>query len=154
MECYALYLSVTCRFQFSILGAIRRCKMPLIGYFKGQPNEYVLKYSSGQIVREGQGLAFFYLKYKTQIVVVPTSSTDANLVFNEVTSSFQTVTIQGQFTYRIHNPRRAAELLNYTMDPATHRHVSDDPDRLRSGSPTSSRWKPAARSSRESSRRC
>jgi len=104
--------------------------MPLIGYFKGQPNEYVIKYGSGRITREGQGLAFFYLKYNTQIVVVPTSSMDANLVFNEVTSSFQTVTIQGQFTYRIHNPKRAAELLNYTMNPFTHTHISNDPDRM------------------------
>jgi regulator of protease activity HflC (stomatin/prohibitin superfamily) len=104
--------------------------MPLIGYFKGQPTEHVIRYSSGKVAREGQGLAFFYLKYNTQLVVVPTSSMDANLVFNEVTSNFQTVTIQGQFTYRIHNPKRAAELLNFTMDPATHQHVSNDPDRL------------------------
>ena len=55
---------------------------------------------------------------------------DADLVFNEVTSNFQAVTIQGQFTYRIHNPKRAAELLNFTMDPRTQRHVSNDPDRL------------------------
>ncbi|QEH38061.1 SPFH domain / Band 7 family protein [Aquisphaera giovannonii] len=104
--------------------------MPFLGYFKGQPTEHVIRYSSGRIAREGQGLAFFYLKYNTQLVVVPTSSMDANLVFNEVTSNFQTVTIQGQFTYRIHNPRKAAELLNFTMDPATHRHLSNDPDRL------------------------
>ncbi len=104
--------------------------MPLVGYFKGQPTEYILRYRSGRIRHEGQGLAFFYLKYNTQIVAVPTSSTDANLVFNEVTSNFQTVTIQGQFTYRIDNPRRAAELLNFTMDPATRQHTSNDPDRL------------------------
>jgi hypothetical protein len=104
--------------------------MPLIGYFKGQPTEYVIRYGSGRVAREGQGLAFFYLKYNTQVVAVPTSSMDANLVFNEVTSNFQTVTIQGQFTYRIQNPKRAAELLNFTMDPATHQHLSNDPDRL------------------------
>jgi len=104
--------------------------MPLIGFFKGQPTDYVIRYGSGRIRREGQGLAFFYLKYNTHVVAVPTSSMDANLLFNEVTSNFQTVTIQGQFTYHIQNPRRAAELLNFTMDPATHRHVSDDPDRL------------------------
>ena len=104
--------------------------MPFIGYFKGQPTEYVIKYSSGRIVREGQGLAFFYLKYRTQVVAVPTSSMDANLLFNEATSNFQAVTIQGQFTYRIQNPRRAAELLNFSMDPATHKHLSNDPDRL------------------------
>src|SRR3974390_1052340 len=104
--------------------------MPIIGYFKGQPTEFVIKYSSGQVTRDGQGLAFFYLKFKTQIVAVPTTSVDANLVFNEVTNNFQAVTIQGQFTYRIHEPRRAASLLNFTINPQTHAYVSEDPDRL------------------------
>ena len=101
-----------------------------VGYFKAQPTEYVIKYGSGRIKREGQGLAFFYLKHNTQVVAVPTSSMDANLVFNEVTRNFQAVTIQGQFTYRIHDPKRTAALLNFTMNPATHQYLSNDPDRL------------------------
>ena len=43
-----------------------------IGYFKAQPSEYIIKYASGRIAREGQGLAFFYLKHNTQVVAVPT----------------------------------------------------------------------------------
>jgi hypothetical protein len=101
-----------------------------VGYFKAQPTEYIIKYVSGRIAREGQGLAFFYLKHNTQIVAVPTSSVDANLVFNEVTSNFQAVTIQGQLTYRIESAKRAAELLNFNMDPVRHEHISDDPDRM------------------------
>jgi hypothetical protein len=101
-----------------------------IGYFKAQPTEYIVKYVSGRVAREGQGLAFFFLKHNTQVVAVPTSSVDANLVFNEVTSNFQAVTIQGQFTYRIHNPKRAAELLNFSLEPASHHYLSNDPERL------------------------
>jgi hypothetical protein len=101
-----------------------------IGYFKAQPTEYIIRYASGRVTKEGQGLAFFYLKHNTQVVAVPTSSVDANLVFNEMTSNFQAVTIQGQFTYRIQNPKRAAELLNFTMEPGTHRYASNDPDQL------------------------
>ena len=101
-----------------------------IGYFKAQPTEYVIKYSSGRIKREGQGLAFFFLKHNTQVVAVPTSSMDANLVFNEVTRNFQAVTIQGQFTYRVHDPKRTTSLLNFAMDPANRQYVSNDPDRL------------------------
>src|SRR5947199_274585 len=63
--------------------------MPTIGFFKAQPTEYVLEFVAGSVRREGLGLAFFYLPYKTQVVVVPTSSRDANFVFNEVTSNFQ-----------------------------------------------------------------
>jgi hypothetical protein len=101
-----------------------------IGYFKAQPTEYVIKYSSGRVKREGQGLAFFFLKHSTQVVAVPTSSMDANLVFNEVTRNFQAVTIQGQFTYRIEDPKRTTALLNFAMDPASRQYLSNDPDRL------------------------
>jgi hypothetical protein len=101
-----------------------------IGFFKGQPTDYVLKYAGGRLVREGPGLAFWYLKHHTQVVAVPTSSMDANFVFNEVTNNFQAVTIQGQFTYRIHGPKQAAALLNFTLDPVKRAYVSNDPERL------------------------
>jgi hypothetical protein len=70
-----------------------------IGFFKGQSTEYIIKYVSGRVAREGAGLAFYYLPHNTHIVAVPTSSTDGNFVFNEVTNNFQAVAIQGQFTY-------------------------------------------------------
>ncbi len=101
-----------------------------LGYFKGLPTEFVQKYAGGRLAREGNGLAFFYWKFKTQIVAIPTSSTDASFVFNEVTSNFQSVTIQGQFTYRIVEPKQAATLLNFTIDPATRAYVANDPERL------------------------
>ena len=101
-----------------------------IGFFRAQPNEYIIKYMSDRVAREGQGQAFFYWKHNTQVVAVPTSSVDANLVFNEVTRNFQAVMIQGQLTYRIHDAKRAAELLNFTMDPVGRQYVSNDPDRL------------------------
>jgi regulator of protease activity HflC (stomatin/prohibitin superfamily) len=101
-----------------------------IGFFKGQPTQYILKFVSGRIAREGPGLAFFYLKHNTHIVAVPTSGMDSPFVFNELTNNFQAVTLQGQFTYRIESPRRAAELLNFTIDPARRTYVSNDPDLL------------------------
>ncbi len=101
-----------------------------IGYFKGLPTEYILKYSGGRLKKDGQGLAFYYLRHSTQVVAVPTSSRDANFVFNETTNNFQAVTIQGQVTYRIHDPRKAAGLLNFSVDPRTRAYLSNDPDRL------------------------
>src|SRR5262245_55113093 len=101
-----------------------------IGYFKGQPTDYILKYSSGRVTREGPGLAFFYLKYNTQIVAVPTGGIDANFVFNEITNNFQEVTLQGQLSYRIRNAKQTATLLNFTIDPVRHAYVSNDPEKL------------------------
>jgi regulator of protease activity HflC (stomatin/prohibitin superfamily) len=101
-----------------------------IGYFKGQPTHYIIKFVAGRVTREGMGLSFFYLKHNTSIVAVPTSSTDASFVFNELTSNFQAVTLQGQFTYHIANARQAATLLNFTLDPARRTYISNDPDLL------------------------
>lgn len=101
-----------------------------LGYFKAQPNDFVLQYTSGRVTREGTGLSFFYWQHNTQIVAVPTSSIEANFVFNEVTRNFQEVTLQGQFTYRIRDPKLAASLLNFAIDPRRGTHVSDDPEKL------------------------
>jgi hypothetical protein len=102
----------------------------MLGFFKGQPSQYIIKYAAGRVAREGQGISFYYLRHNTNIVAVPTSSTDANFVFNEITNNFQAVTIQGQFTYRIHDPNQAATLLNFGIHPQTGAYVSNDPERL------------------------
>jgi regulator of protease activity HflC (stomatin/prohibitin superfamily) len=102
-----------------------------IGYFKAQPTEFVRKVAGGRVKREGQALSFYYLKRRTSIVVVPVSSADAAFVFNEQTGNYQAVTIQGQLTYRIVEPRRTMEMLNYVVDPKRRAHVSQDPERLK-----------------------
>jgi len=101
-----------------------------IGYYKGQPTDYVLKYTGGEVIREGPGLAFYYLTYNTQIAAVPTTSMDASFIFNEITSDFQAVAIQGQFTFRIADPKQAATQLNFTITPWNGHYVSNDPERL------------------------
>lgn len=102
----------------------------MFAYFKGQPTQYVIRYSGGHVKGEGQGLSFFYFPLTTNIAAVPTGSTDVGFVFNEQTSNFQAVTIQGQYTYRIAEPRKAATLLNFTIHPLTKAYISEDPEKL------------------------
>jgi hypothetical protein len=99
-------------------------------YIKVQPTTYVLEYRGGAIVREGSGLSFFYYAPTTSLVVVPLASADVPFIFQETTADFQTVTIQGQVTYRVADPKRLAALLNYTLAPDGHNYVSDDPEKL------------------------
>jgi hypothetical protein len=103
--------------------------MPL-RFYKGQPTDHIIKYAGGRVVGQGPGLAFFYWTYNTTIAAVPTNSQDSNFVFNETTSTFQAVAIQGQFTYRISNPGLASTLMNFTVDPAKNTYRSNDPERL------------------------
>ena len=63
-------------------------------------------------------------------MAVPVASTDAPFIFEETTADFQTVTIQGQVTYRVSEPKRVAELLNYTLAPGGQKYATEDPDKL------------------------
>lgn len=101
-----------------------------IAFFKGQPTDYIIKYVGGRVTKEGLGRAFYYLTRNTQIVVVPTSTQDANFVFNERTNNFQSVTLQGQFTYRIVAPAQAAAQLNFAYDPRRQAYAAKDPESL------------------------
>jgi regulator of protease activity HflC (stomatin/prohibitin superfamily) len=102
----------------------------MLRYFKGQPTDYVLRYSGGRVRAEGAGLAFFYLPYNTQVVAVPTQSLEAAFVFNELTRDYQQITLQGQATYRVRDPKAAAAQLNFRINPTTLAYVSDDPEKL------------------------
>jgi hypothetical protein len=103
----------------------------ILGHFKGQPTDHVMKFVGGRVTREGTGLSFYFLPFRTNVVIVPTQSIDAPFAFQEMTQSFQVVALQGQFTYRIVAPHATAELLNFTVDPRTRTYLSEDPERLR-----------------------
>ncbi len=76
---------------------------------------YVFHYKSGKLKREGKGLSFFYFAPNSSISAIPLGSQDIQFIFNENTRDFQTVTIQGQLTYKIENPKQAVELLNFII---------------------------------------
>lgn len=101
-----------------------------IQFIKIQPTTYLLQYRGGKVVREGLGLSFFYYAPTTSLVAVPVGSADVPFIFQETTADFQTVTIQGQVTYRVGEPRKLASLLNYTLAPNGHAYASDDPKKL------------------------
>ena len=101
-----------------------------IAFFKGQPTDYVIKYVGGRPTQQGLGQAFYYLTLNTQVAVIPTSTRDANFVFNEGTNNFQSVTLQGQFTYRIADPAQAAMQLNFAYDTRRQAYSAKDPESL------------------------
>lgn len=101
-----------------------------IQFIKVPPTTYLLQYRGGRVVREGLGLSFFYYAPTTSLVAVPVASTDTPFIFQETTADFQAVTIQGQVTYRIGEPKRLAMLLNYTLAPNGHTYASEDPEKL------------------------
>ncbi len=100
-----------------------------ISYRKANPTDYVLHFSRGKLTREGAGLSFLYFGPASSIVSVPLASANIPFVFNEPTVDFQALTVQGQMTYRIMDPKKAAAMLDFTLD-ARGRYASDQYQKL------------------------
>ncbi len=101
-----------------------------IRFIKVQPTDYVLQYRRGQLKRQGAGLSFFYFGPTSSLVRIPTGSVDVPFIFEEVTADFQSVTVQGQLTYRIAEPQVLAGLMNFTLGTNGRDYVSEDPQKL------------------------
>ncbi len=102
----------------------------MIRFVKFPPTTYTLLYRNGRVVREGAGLAFWYYSPTSTIVCVPMNSSDIPFMVEEVSADFQTLSIQGQVTYRIADAKKVSQLLNYTMDRWVRRYISNDPEKL------------------------
>jgi hypothetical protein len=99
-------------------------------YIKAQPTTYLMAFKRGKAVREGAGLSLLFYAPTTNLVAIPIGSREAPFIFEKVTADFQTVRVQGQVSYRIAEPTKAAGRLNFALKPDAVTYESDDPTRV------------------------
>ena len=86
-----------------------------IKHIKFDSMTYVLHFKNGNVQKEGRGLSFFYFTPNSSIVAIPMGSNDLPFIFSESTNDYQTVTIQGQISYKISKPKELADVLDFTV---------------------------------------
>lgn len=101
----------------------------MLSFVKVPPTTYLLQFKRGEVKREGAGLSFFYYAPTSTLVSIPLASADVPFVFQEATADFQSVTLQGQLTYRVDDPKKLAALLDFSVDPRLV-YRSDDPRKV------------------------
>jgi len=99
-------------------------------FIKAQPTVHLMQFRAGQLRREGAGQSFFYYAPASTLVALPLSSQDRPFILELVTADFQSVTVQGQVTYRIAEPRRMATRMDFSLGPDGKAYASEDPKRL------------------------
>lgn len=100
-------------------------------YLKTQPTTHLIVYRKGRLLRQGLGLSFFYFAPATTLVAVPMASQDSDFMLELVTADFQSVTVQGQVTWRVQAPERTAALMDFSLAANGKGYASEDPQRLR-----------------------
>lgn len=101
-----------------------------IRFIKADPTTYLMQVRGGSVVREGAGQSFFYYGPTSSLVAVPVGSQVLPFIFEQVSADFQSVTVQGNISYRIADPKKIAGMLNFTL-AGSGRYTSEDPESLR-----------------------
>ena len=79
--------------------------------------------------RQWAGL-LLYNPALTSVSAIPTNVQESPFIFSLQTSDFQTVKVQGQITWRVENPEKTAEMLNFNLKEGGNSYVSEDPMKL------------------------
>ena len=99
-------------------------------YVKFEPNSYAILYKNGKIVKQGSGLNFWYFADSSSVSKIPTDVADESFMFDDNTIDYQNITIQGSISYRISEPLKASEYINFTLAPNRRAYVSSPMDML------------------------
>ena len=94
------------------------------------PSEFVIQFRDGEAVRSGMGLSFWYFAPTASLVRIPLESVDAPFMFTEITRDYQDVSVQGQVTFRIKDPKALAAMMNFTVTADAKNYLSEDPQKL------------------------
>src|ERR1035438_2550072 len=97
-------------------------------FIKAQPTTYLMAFKQGKAIRQGAGLSLLYYSPTTNLVAVPIGSRDVPFMLEKVTADFQMVRVQGQVSYRIAEPVKAASTLDFALSANGKTYASDDPE--------------------------
>lgn len=91
-------------------------RFPFARHLRGEPNAHILKYRAGRLTMSGRGLSFWFLPLSTSIAEVPIDNRELSFAFHGRSEDFQDVTVQGVITYRVDDPAKVAERVDFNID--------------------------------------
>jgi regulator of protease activity HflC (stomatin/prohibitin superfamily) len=101
-----------------------------VRHLRSDPSSHVLKYRRGTLERSARGLAFWFLPLSASIAEVPVDDRELPFLFHGRSADFQDVTAQGVITYRVADPLRVSERVDFTIDLLSGAHAKQPLEKL------------------------
>jgi regulator of protease activity HflC (stomatin/prohibitin superfamily) len=90
-------------------------RLTFLRHLRAEPSQYILHYRSGRLVRSGAGLAYWFHPLSAAVAQVPVEDIETTFVLRERSSDVQEITVQVTLTYRINDPEKAAQRINFSI---------------------------------------
>jgi regulator of protease activity HflC (stomatin/prohibitin superfamily) len=101
-------------------------------HLRAEPNQCVLHYRNGRLARSGAGLAYWFLPLSAAVAQVPVEDVQTTFVLHERSSDVQEITVQVTLTYRIADPLKAAQRVNFSISLGSGAWIEQPLQRLNS----------------------
>jgi regulator of protease activity HflC (stomatin/prohibitin superfamily) len=92
---------------------------PFFSHLRAEPNQHILHYSGGELVRHGTGLACWFSRLSASIALVPADDIETTFLLTEISADFQELSVQCTVRYRCAQPEVVASRLNCSLRLAT-----------------------------------
>lgn len=90
---------------------------PFLRHLRGTPTSYIRHTLNGRVLHEGVAQSFWFRPLSAVLSEVPVDDRELPMIFHARTADYQDVVVQATVTYRIAEPPRAAERIDFGVDP-------------------------------------
>jgi regulator of protease activity HflC (stomatin/prohibitin superfamily) len=92
---------------------------PMVRHLRAEPSFHILRFRRGRQVASGRGLAFWFRPLSTSVAEIPMDDRELPFLFHGRTQDFQDATVQGVITFRVVDPEKVAERVDFAVDLRT-----------------------------------
>lgn len=113
-----------------VKSSISLTRIPFLpAYFKAEPSRHAFHYRGGRLKNSGPGITGFFIRATDALTSVPLSVIHCPFSLACTSSDHQEVAVQGNCTFVVSEPDKAAVAVDFSVD-RFGQYVSDDPVRL------------------------
>jgi regulator of protease activity HflC (stomatin/prohibitin superfamily) len=91
-------------------------RMMFLRHLRSESSRHVVLYRAGAKVHSARGASFWFMPMAASVAEVPVDDRELPMLFKGMTRDFQPVVMQGGVTWRVVDPDRLAERVDFTID--------------------------------------
>lgn len=103
------------------------------GFFaqlRSDASHHVIRYRNGRVRQSGRGLVFWFRPETASIAEVPMDDRETTLFVKGRSADFQAVNVQGAIGWRVVEPERLAERIDFTIGWANGQYIREPIERI------------------------
>ena len=90
-------------------------RLAFVRHLRAEPNQYILHYRAGNLVRSGAGLAYWFHPLSAAVAQVPVEDIGTTFILRERSADLQEIAVQVTLIYRLIDPQQAAQRINFNI---------------------------------------